>query len=176
MKQQRRELTLLSCIAMSTQKRPSGVMCSLVCTMPRLHSTWDTSSCSLLMRPVWRTDVFHTASALSSRAGGKLAAREGPATRPPTGRAAATQNGATHRLDQPHAALLPTSCPTVRIVFTHAYGNVCTRAMLYWSRCLARGRQASFESEVFTDQVGAKVQGLAYEGGGKNTPAESRSK
>ena len=30
--------------------------------------------------------------------------------------------------------------------------------------------------EVFTDQAGAKVQGLAYEGGGNNIPAESRSK
>ena len=56
------------------------------------------------------------------------------------------------------------------------YGNVCTRPMLNKSRCLACVRQASMELEVFTDQAGAKVQGLAYEGGGNNIPAESRSK
>jgi len=58
----------------------------------------------------------------------------------------------------------------------HAYGNVCTRAMLNKSRCLAHVRQAGIGSDIFTDQARPKVQGLAYEGGGYDTPAESSSK
>ena len=54
-------------------------MCSLVCTRPRLHSTRDTSWCSLLMRPVCRTEAFQTPRALASRGPGKLAATEAPA-------------------------------------------------------------------------------------------------
>ena len=50
----------------------------------------DTSSCSLLTRPVCRTDAFQTARALSSKACGKLADSGAPCMCPtPAGHAVA---------------------------------------------------------------------------------------
>lgn len=85
---------------MSTQKRPSEVMCLLVWGTPRLHKACDTCSCSLLIRPVGLTEAVQTARALSNRAGGKCRAGEGPAVRPPTvGR---TAHGTTTYLLEMH--------------------------------------------------------------------------
>ena len=70
-----RGLTFSPSRAMSTQKRPSAVSSLFLWETPRVHSTRDTSSCSLLERAAWLTDVRHTRSARAARSLGNCSAR-----------------------------------------------------------------------------------------------------